>query len=123
MTHETRYFSDGGLFVQNHFEFFFFLAERIRFCWQNLIDYSHFLLYNKKKLLEMHILVKITLTSNKHPLKVTSTTFLFREVEILVVYSCYLISLYEKTSDKRVLVMNQSAYDDICKVSTQFPGP
>ena len=106
---------------KNHFEFFFDRMNSILLT--KLIDYSHFLLCNKKKLLGMHIFLKTALTSKKHPLKVTSTTFLFREVEILVVYSCYLISLYEKTSDKRVLVMNQSAYDDICKVSTQFPGP
>ena len=45
-----------------------------------------FLLYNKQKLLGMHIFIKINLITKKHPVKVTSTIFLFREVEQLAVY-------------------------------------
>ena len=45
-----------------------------------------FLLYNKRKLLGMHIFIKIYLITKKHPVKVTSTIFLFREVEQLAVY-------------------------------------
>ena len=79
---------------KNHFEFFFDRMNSILLT--KLIDYSHFLLCNKKKLLGMHIFLKTALTSKKHPLKVTSTTFLFREVEILVVYSSCLISLIRR---------------------------
>ena len=39
-----------------------------------------------KQTKRLHILPKIILIATKRPLKVTSTTFLFREVEQLVVY-------------------------------------
>ena len=52
----------------------------------NLIGYNYFLLYNKRKLLGMHIFLKIASIAEKSPVKMTSTTFLFGEVEQLAVY-------------------------------------
>ena len=50
------------------------------------MGYNHFLLDNKQKLLGMHIFPKITSIAKKNPVKVTSITLLFREVEQLAVY-------------------------------------
>ena len=71
MTHETRNFSDGSLFV--HFEFF----------WQ-----KELILLTKDDFFycTMRFIPKIALNTKKRPVKVTSTTFLFREVEQLAVY-------------------------------------
>ena len=44
------------------------------------------LLYNKQKLLGMHIIQKLLQLQKKRPMKVTSTMFLFWEGEKLVVY-------------------------------------
>ena len=53
---------------------------------QNFFSYNQFLLYNKQKLLVMNIFLKTTSLAKKHPAKVTSTAFLFREKEQLTIY-------------------------------------
>ena len=50
-----------------------------------LIFYSNFLLYNKQKILGMRIFLKIPSVPKTLPVKVTSTTFLLRDVEQLAV--------------------------------------
>ena len=50
-----------------------------------LIFYNNFLLYNKQKILGMRIFPKIPSVPKTLPVKVTSTTFLLRDVEQLAV--------------------------------------
>ena len=57
MVHETRHFSDGGLFVQSLLWIIF--DRKTWYYWQNLIGYNNFLLYNKQKLLGLYIFLKI----------------------------------------------------------------
>ena len=84
MTHETFNFSDGCLFVSSLF--WIFLTEKLDTFYQSWLLTIIFLLYNKQKRLGMRIFPKITLIAKKRQVKVTSTTFLFREVEQLAVY-------------------------------------
>ena len=42
-----------------------FFGTKTRYYLQNLIGYNHFLLYNKQKLLRMHIFLKITPIAKK----------------------------------------------------------
>ena len=84
MVHETRHFSDGGLFVQSLLWIIF--GRKTWYYWQNLIGYNNFLLYNKQKLLGLYIFLKIASIVKRCLVKVTITAFLFREVEQLAVY-------------------------------------
>ena len=53
------------------------------------------------------IFLKIVSTPKNCPIKVTSTTYLCRELEEIAVFQYYLISLYEKTLDDFHLPVNQ----------------
>ena len=77
-----HWLSHCSLFVQTSIWSFF---DRKTPCyWQNLIFYNHFYCTINRKWLGMHI-PKLLLIVRKYPLKVTSTTFLFREIEHLAV--------------------------------------
>ena len=82
MAHGTSHLSEGSLFVQRSL-WIFWQLHTINNTWLFIIIF-HWTINRKR--LDMCIFPKIVLTAKKHPLKLTSTTFLFREVEQLAVY-------------------------------------
>ena len=114
-----------------HFEFFW---QKDSMLLTKLVFYNHFYWAIYKKRSEIRISPKIILNAKKRPLKVTSTTFLLREIEKLGVISCYLISLHEKTSHGMTafwqwtsepvstFVRNLYKVQSLCHHSTQHSG-
>ena len=82
MARGTRQLSDGSLFVQS--SHWIFLTERLD--WQKMIFIIIFYCTINRKRSDMHILPEIASISNRRPLKVNSTTFLFRKRKQLAVY-------------------------------------
>ena len=131
MAHGKYHLSDGNLFVRN--SLWIVLTERLHAI-TKLVFYNHFYWTIYKKGSKIRISPKIILIAKKRPLKVTSTTFLLREIEKLGIISCYLISLYEKTShgmtafwqwtSKPVNTFARNLYkvQSLCHHSTQHSG-
>ena len=119
MTHGTSYLSDGCLFVQSLL--WIFLTERL-----DTIDKIWFFVIifyctiNRKRS-SMRIFPKIALIPKKHPLIMTSVTFLFKEVEQLTVYQLLPnLTIWEDFGC--LLAVNQWACEHLCKTSIQRPG-
>ena len=73
-----------------------------------------FLLYNKQKKIDnAYFSKKNVLIAKKRPLKMTSTTLLFREAEQLGVYQLL----------PNLTIWHQWACEHLCKTSVENPGP
>ena len=101
--------------------FEFFLTERL-----DTIDKIWFFVIifyctiNRKRS-SMRIFPKIALIPKKHPLIMTSVTFLFKEVEQLTVYQLLPnLTIWEDFGC--LLAVNQWACEHLCKTSIQRPG-
>ena len=136
MAHRTRSLSDGSLFAQS--SCWSFLIERLDTINKTWFLVIIFYCMTNRKRSDMRIFLQDASITEKRPwtldgpLKVTSTTFLFKKVfiECLSAYqglkgfiSCYLITLHEKTLDDCFLVVNQWACGPLCKTSIKSSWP